>query len=46
MQGAAFFLFRRLSMTWMDLIGCGAVIAPAAVCWLLTLMGAFDEPRS
>ena len=30
-------------MTWMDLIGCAAVVAPAAVCWLLTLLGALDE---
>ncbi len=32
-------------MSWMDLIGCGAVIAPAAFCCVLTLLGAFEEPR-
>jgi hypothetical protein len=33
-------------MTWMDLAGCGAILAPLGVCWLLTLMGAWDEGRS
>ena len=33
-------------MTWIDVIGCLAVAAPAAVCALLTLLGAFDEGRS
>ncbi len=33
-------------MTWMDLIGCAAVAAPAAICALLTWLGAFGEGRS
>ncbi len=33
-------------MTWMDLIASAAVVAPAAVCWLLIVLGALDEPRS
>ena len=33
-------------MSWMDLIGCAAVVAPAAVCWILALAGAWDEGRS
>ena len=32
-------------MTWMDLIGCAGVLAPALVCWILTLLGALDERR-
>ena len=33
-------------MTWMQLIGAAAVIAPAAVCAMLALRGAYGEGRS
>ena len=32
-------------MTWIDLIGCAAVAAPALVCGVLVLLGAFEEGR-
>ena len=32
-------------MSWMDLIGCGAVLAPALVCSILTWLGALGERR-
>ncbi len=32
-------------MSWMDMVGCGAVLAPAFVCWILTWLGALDERR-
>ena len=32
-------------MHWMDVICGGAVVLPAAVCWVLTLLGAFEERR-
>ena len=38
--------FLEIAMTWMDLIGLAAVIAPAAVCLGLALLGALDEGRS
>ena len=32
-------------MSWMDMIGCAAIAAPAVLCWVLTLAGAWDEDR-
>ena len=32
-------------MSLMDILGCAAVVAPAAICITLTLLGAFDDGR-
>jgi hypothetical protein len=33
-------------MNLADLLGCAAILAPAALCVVLTLLGAFEDERS